>query len=57
MEESMGANPSWRKPVEPAMTEPALVLVFVEELEAQHSSGQGIVFPVHSSGFQNRPAW
>jgi hypothetical protein len=30
----MGTSPSWRKPVEPATTEPALVLVFVEELEA-----------------------
>src|SRR5262245_57784897 len=56
-EELMGTNPLWTKPVEPATTGPALVLVFVEELVAQHSSGQGIVFPTHSSEFQNRPAW
>jgi hypothetical protein len=30
----MGASPPWRKPVEPATTGPALVLVFVEELAA-----------------------
>jgi hypothetical protein len=26
--ELMGTRPSWKKPVEPATTEPALVLVF-----------------------------
>jgi hypothetical protein len=29
----LGTSPSWRKPVEPVTTEPALVLVFVEALE------------------------
>src|SRR5438309_260056 len=53
----MVTSPPWWKPVEPATTGPALVVVFVEELPAYHSSGQGIVFPTRSSGFQNRPAW
>jgi hypothetical protein len=34
MEELRGTSPPWTKPVEPAMTEPALVLVSVEQLEA-----------------------
>jgi len=34
MEESMGTSPPWRKPVEPATTGPALVLVSVEQLAA-----------------------
>jgi hypothetical protein len=34
MEALMEMSPPWRKPVEPATTEPALVLVSVEQLEA-----------------------
>jgi len=34
MAELMRTSPPWRKPVEPATTGPALVLVFVEELPA-----------------------
>jgi len=34
MEAWMETSPPWRKPVEPATTGPALVLVFVEELAA-----------------------
>src|SRR5262249_44529219 len=53
----MGTSPPWGKPGEPGTTGPALVLVSVEQLAAYHSSEQGIVFPTHSSEFQNRPAW
>jgi hypothetical protein len=34
MEALMETSPPWRKPVEPATTGPALVLVFVEDLTA-----------------------
>jgi len=34
MAELMETSPPWTKPVEPAATGPALVLVFVEQLEA-----------------------
>jgi len=32
VEKLIAMSPSWRKPVEPATTGPALVLVFVEDL-------------------------
>jgi hypothetical protein len=34
LEALMETSPPWRKPVEPATTGPALVLVFVEKLSA-----------------------
>jgi hypothetical protein len=34
LEALMATSPPWRKPVEPATTGPALVLVFVEKLSA-----------------------